>query len=272
MAKKKNISIILWVVSILLMLFIGVYQRRTGPTYPIKDTETFGQTTVQYRFDRSSLTGKPLEVKILVKGPVENAILMSRLYKADENWSETGMKRSGNEFSGFIKDLPAAGKMEYIVKLVVDGKSYFLNDGKAAVIRFRGDVPAIFMIPHILLMFLAILFGVRTGLEALRKEGNYGWMVTATLIIVVLGGLVFGPIIQKYAFGKLWTGFPFGYDLTDNKTLLSILLWVMAFFMRKKSRYWVVAAALLMLVVYFIPHSVLGSELDPKTGLLKTKL
>jgi hypothetical protein len=270
--KKKNISINLWVVSILLMLFIGMYQKRTGPSYPIKKKETFGQTAVQYEFSRSSLTGTPQEVKILVNGPSDSAFLMSRLYKADEEWSEVEMKRSGNEFSSFIKDLPAAGKMEYIVKLVVGGKNYFLNGGKAAVIRFRGDVPAFFMIPHIFLMFLAILFGARTGMEAIRKEGNYNWMVVVTLIIVILGGFVFGPIIQKYAFGQLWTGFPFGYDLTDNKILLSIIFWLAAFFLKKKSKYWVFAAAILMIVIYLIPHSVLGSELDLKTGLIKTGL
>jgi hypothetical protein len=119
-------------------------------------------------------------------------------------------------------------------------------------------------------MFLAILFGARTGMEAMKKDSDCGWMVTATLIIVVLGGLVFGPIIQRYAFGKLWTGIPFGFDLTDNKTLLSIIFWIAAFFLKKKSKYWVVAAAVLMIIVYLIPHSMLGSELDPKTGLIKT--
>jgi hypothetical protein len=270
--KKKNISIILWIVSILLMLFIGMYQRRTGPSYPIKRTEAFGSTTVKYKFSRSSLTGKPLEVKVLVNGPSDSAFLMSRLYKTDEEWSVVEMKRSGNEFSGWIRGLLPAGKMEYIVKLVVGGKSYFLNSGKTTVIRFRGDVPAVFMIPHIVFMFLAFLFGARTGMEAIRKEGNYNWMVVVTLVIVILGGFVFGPIIQKYAFGQPWTGFPFGYDLTDNKILLSIIFWVAAFFLKKKSKYWVFAAAILMMGIYLIPHSMLGSELDLKTGLIKTGL
>jgi len=32
--------------------------------------------------------------------------------------------------------------------------------------------------------------------------------------------------VQHYAFGQLWTGVPFGWDLTDNKTLLAALAWV----------------------------------------------
>ena len=34
--------------------------------------------------------------------------------------------------------------------------------------------------------------------------------------------------VQKAAFGAYWTGFPFGYDLTDNKTVLMWLAWVLA--------------------------------------------
>jgi hypothetical protein len=258
--------------SILLMLLVGIYQRRTGPSYPIKKMEKFGGTSVHYEFTRSSLADKPLSVKIILDGSSEKAILISRLYKSGEKWSEINMTRSGSEFSGWIRGLPPAGKMEYIVKIIVNKKEYFLNDGKAAVVRFRGDVPAIFMIPHIVFMFLAILFGARTGMEAIRKDGNYNWMVVVTLVIVILGGFVFGPIIQKYAFGKLWTGFPFGLDLTDSKTLLSIICWIAAFFLKKKSKYWVLAAAILMIGIYLIPHSVLGSELDLKTGLIKTGL
>jgi hypothetical protein len=269
---KKWISLILWILSFIIMLLVLFYQRTTGPTNPIKGTETFDSTYIKYRFIRSSISQKPLPVKITADGPIEDAILMSRIYKSGEKWSEKRMIKTGNLYSSEITGMPSAGKVEYAVSVIINGKKYLLNNGKAAVARFRGDVPGIIVIPHILLMFLAILFGTRTGMEAARKDGNYGWMVAATLIIVILGGLVFGPLMQKYAFGKFWTGFPFGYDLTDNKMLLSIFFWVAAFFLRKKSKYWVIAAAILMIAVYLIPHSVLGSELDPKTGLLKTKL
>jgi hypothetical protein len=291
--KRKGFSLVLWTLSILLMLFVSIYQRRTGPSYPIKKIEKFGETSVQYEFNRSSLADKSLQVKVIFNGTSENAFIMFRVYKSGEKWSEVKMNRLGSEFSGWIQylstatypvplyrlgsefsgwiqGLPPAGKVEYLVKIIVNGEEHFLNNGRAAVARFRGDVPAIYMIPHIVLMFLAILFGARTGMEALRKDGDYSWMVIATLIIVILGGLVFGPIIQNYAFGKFWTGVPFGFDLTDNKTLLSIIFWIAAFCLKKKSKYWVVAAAALMIIIYFIPHSVLGSELDPKTGLIKT--
>jgi ABC-type transport system involved in cytochrome c biogenesis permease subunit len=77
--------------------------------------------------------------------------------------------------------------------------------------------------------------------------------------------LVLGPVIQKYAFGAYWTGWPFGHDLTDNKSLVAFIFWIIALvaLIRNRSRrLWPVIAAFVMLVVFLIPHSVLGSELD----------
>ena len=87
----------------------------------------------------------------------------------------------------------------------------------------------------------------------------------ATIFSFLLGGLILGPIIQLYAFGALWTGWPFGHDLTDNKTLASFILWIIAVWRLRKNpnaRGWVLVASLGLLAVYLIPHSVLGSEID----------
>jgi hypothetical protein len=80
--------------------------------------------------------------------------------------------------------------------------------------------------------------------------------------------MVLGPIVQYYAFGDLWTGIPFGWDLTDNKTLIALLFWILAVIMnRKKERpLYTALAAFVLLLVYSIPHSLFGSELDYTSG------
>jgi len=161
--------------------------------------------------------------------------------------------------------------VEYTVRVVVDGKSVLVNKGTSVVARFKGAVPVVILIIHVILMFFSILFALRTGIEVLRKEGNYDWMVNWTLGITFAGGMILGPIVQKYAFGDYWTGFPFGYDLTDNKVLIAVIFWVLAFFLKKKSKWWVVVATIVMIITYFIPHSALGSELDYTTGKMKNK-
>ena len=77
-------------------------------------------------------------------------------------------------------------------------------------------------------------------------------------------------MVQKHAFGAYWTGWPFAYDLTDNKTLIMWIVWVAAAAVLWKrpaprdraGRMAIVAAAGIMLAVYLIPHSLRGSELD----------
>ncbi len=80
--------------------------------------------------------------------------------------------------------------------------------------------------------------------------------------------MILGPLVQKYAFGELWTGVPFGWDLTDNKTLIAFIFWILAVVMnRKKERpLYTALAAVVLLLVYSIPHSMFGSELDYATG------
>ena len=83
--------------------------------------------------------------------------------------------------------------------------------------------------------------------------------------LLILGGFILGPLVQKYAFGVLWSGFPFGGDLTDNKTLVALAFWTAALLAGRKgrpARGWVLAASVVHLVIYLIPHSLLGSEYD----------
>ena len=119
-------------------------------------------------------------------------------------------------------------------------------------------------------MFLALLIGVRTALGAVVRPVGLKKLAWTTLTLMTVGGMILGPIVQKYAFGAYWTGWPFGYDLTDNKTLIMWLAWVVvAIVMAKRAsardavaRGAVLVAAIVMMTVYLIPHSLRGSELD----------
>jgi len=92
------------------------------------------------------------------------------------------------------------------------------------------------------------------------------------IIFIFFGGLVFGPIVQKFAFDHYWTGFPMGSDLTDNKTLIMFVVWVVAVIANWKKEYrWVtLAASVVTIVVYLIPHSMRGSEFNYETGEIGT--
>ena len=117
-------------------------------------------------------------------------------------------------------------------------------------------------------MFVAMLFSTLAGLMAVIKFPLYKKYGVLTLILFAIGGMVLGPIVQYYAFGDFWTGIPFGWDLTDNKTLIALIFWIVAVIMnRKKERpLYTVLAALILLLVFSIPHSLFGSQLNYSTG------
>jgi hypothetical protein len=119
--------------------------------------------------------------------------------------------------------------------------------------------------PHILAMFVAMLLSVRAGLEFFSKEPKLKTLTYWTLGVLFVGGFILGPLMQYYSFNAWWTGWPFGNDLTDNKTALAFVAWLVAALALKRTKNpkrWALAASVIMLLVYLVPHSVLGSELD----------
>lgn len=268
--KKSNVSVLFWIVAFCLTVVIAVFQRVTGPTWPVRGKATFNNVAVEYRFLRSHTANTPLAVRVIARHEGLNLRLNYRRFRSNDPWHETRMRRDGNGYLAFIPGQPPAGKIEYQV--------YFGNAAESKpllpstiVARFKGRVPAVWLILHILFMMSAILLCARTGLECLRPDPRLSRLVGATLVAVILGGLVFGPLVQYFAFGDLWTGFPMGTDLTDNKTLVMFLFWLAAFFLYRRSRWWVFAAAVLTLAVTLIPHSVWGSELDYEGGGMRNK-
>ena len=89
----------------------------------------------------------------------------------------------------------------------------------------------------------------------------------------MIGGLLLGPLVQKFAFDAYWTGWPFGHDLTDNKTLVAFLAWLPATVLaltRRRIGLAVAAGWIVMMGVFLIPHSYRGSEMDWSAGEIKT--
>ncbi len=261
-------TFLIWFSAILLTIGSIVFQRLTGPTYPISGKADFNNSKIQYSFLRSHSTSNDCAVKIKVDNPQIRAKLKWKRYKLNEDWNVVDMKYENGYLIAFLPAQPSAGKLEYKIKIYNDTDELILSEGKNVIIRFKDDVPSYALIPHIIFIFLAMLFSTRTGLEYFNKK-DYKKFLYTTLIFFILGGFIFGPIVQKFAFGAYWTGIPFGYDLTDNKTLVAFLFWLIPFFNRnnpERLSKLVLLAAVVTLIVFLIPHSLFGSELDYTTN------
>jgi len=263
------LGVLLWLLAVALMLGTVVYQRRTGPTHPLRGTVETVAGPRDYRLVRSENTGVDAEVRVPDPGIEWVGTLHWRRYRTNDPYRASEMRREEFDLVAELPTQPPAGKLEYYVALAGPGGEQLAPPDRTAVIRFKGAVPAAALVPHVLLMFVAVLLGIRTLLEALVGRRGIRWMSWATLACVGAGGMVMGPVVQKYAFGAAWTGVPFGWDLTDNKTLLMFLWWIAATWvigirrpLSARSRWAAATAAAAMLAVYLVPHSMYGSELD----------
>ena len=257
-----------WFLAILITFAAIIYQRKTGPTYDKKVEVNIDNETFKFKLIRSHGGETDCKIDLLVPNQQVNGVIEYRSFPTNNNWINIEMDRQNDNLSGSLPHLPPAGKYEYKVTLEKNGQQFSLNEGQPVVIRFKGDVPGSVLIPHIFLMFFAMLLGNLAGIMAVFKYRKFRFFTNITLIALFVGGLILGPWVQLYAFGEAWAGVPFAWDLTDNKTLVAFIFWLIAFFAnRKKERpVYTIIASIVMLIVYSIPHSMYGSQLDPETG------
>ncbi len=267
---NRTRTILLWTAAVVLTLAAVVYQRMIGPTRPVRGSVVVAEEQVRYQLNRSHGGSEDHQVVLELPSDTFEGRLFFKRYPTNDGWTEQAMVRDGTELTGTLPHQAPGGKVLYYI--TVRGTSgpalvpVTVPAAEPVVLRFRGGVPAWALIPHVLLMFLAMLWSNRAGLEGLIRSGDPRKQTLWALILMVLGGLVFGPLVQWYAFGAFWTGFPVGHDLTDNKTLIAAAAWLLAFALgrrhQRQARWYAVGAAVVTLIIFGIPHSVLGTELD----------
>jgi hypothetical protein len=260
----------LWIAAFLLMAGAAVWQRLTGPTHPKRAAVSLDGQDVRFRLLRSATTGEPFLVSVPAPEGASGLVRWRR-FPTSEPFQDLAMRREGGALAALLPSQPPAGKLEYAL-LLRDrgGREVAVPAGGPLVMRFKGDVPPGVLVPHVVAMFLGMMIGLRAALAAAlgRPEARrYAWV---TVALIGIGGLVLGPIVQKHAFGAYWTGWPWGEDLTDNKTLFMWLAWVaaVAVLSRRRdpgdrlARAAVAVAAAATIAVYVVPHSLRGSQLD----------
>jgi hypothetical protein len=268
----KRREVVLWIVALVLMVGAAGYQRHTGPSYPAGGDFVVAGQSYRYRLVRNELTSRDARVPVPDPGTGVTGTLRYRRYRTDDDFAAVALVAEDGELVGMLPAQPAAGKLEYFLTLDTPAGTVRVPDVSYGnvIIRFKDNVPLYILLPHIFMMFTAMLLGVRAGLAAIFSPGAMRRLAWTSLAVMTLGGLVLGPIAQEYAFGAYWTGFPFDYDLTDNKVLIMWLVWVIACAViglkprkrERRARLVVAMAALVMVVVYVIPHSARGTELD----------
>lgn len=270
----KN-KFVIWTVAILLTIFASVYQKMVGPTHPDRMNTELNGTEYSYKLRRSNDGEHKALISLEIADKDVNAKIYYKSYPVIEGEEYTAIDfvRDGDFINAELPHQSAAGKLMYYIEFVTESGSVFVKQNAPIVLRYRDPVPDFVLLPHILFIFMAMLFSNVAGIKALTKSADYKTFGMYTLIAMIIGGFIFGPIMQKYAFGEFWTGIPFGFDLTDNKTLIALIAWIFAVWSgrrKENSRKEFIIAAVVTIAVFLIPHSVLGSELDRDSGSVVT--
>ncbi len=255
-------------IAFLITISAAYYQRMTGPSHPLDIEKTWTGISITGELSRSHDGETDQPVEIIVPDTSVAAVIIYRRYKTKDEWVGMKMTREGEKLHASLPNQPPAGKLEYFIQIKIGGDYMVIPSDRMVVTRFTGSVPGIVLMPHIIIMFLAMFLSSWAGLEALFKNEKMYALTYWTAASLFIGGMVLGPIVQKFAFGEFWTGIPWGFDLTDNKTLLAMILWAIAAwasYKKKSARLWIVAATTILLIIYSIPHSTMGSELNYQT-------
>ena len=139
------------------------------------------------------------------------------------------------------------------------------------VMRFKGDVPAGVLVPHVVAMFFGMMIGVRAALAAAfaRPEARrYAWV---TVVLLGIGGPRPRADRPEVRLRRLLDGLalrrgPHGQQ--DARHVAGLGRWPSSCWAGAATRPTagpagtVAAAAAVMLAVYLVPHSLRGSQLD----------
>jgi hypothetical protein len=264
-------SVLLWTLAIVLTMASAVYQRMTGPTYPVRFKGDLGGAQVAGKLLRTQTVGDDLPVTVRVQGTGDVAgVVTWRRFPTQDAWQEIPLRRHGDTL---MAALPAqakmASKIEYHVRLTGGGQALRVPAQEAAIARFKGAIPMPVLLVHILVMFLGMAWSLRAGFEALGRGPNLPRLAVTTLVILAIGGLILGPLLQKFAFGVFWAGWPLGEDLTDNKLAVAVLAWALAVWRLRRGtrgRGWAIGAMVVTFIIFMIPHSRHGSTLNYESG------
>ena len=227
-------SIVFWTIAVIITIASAIFQRVTGPTYQLSGSVMFEGKKIDYKLDRSHSSSSNYKIEIKTGDTqIKGVVKWRKNYREREPFIDVEMK-SGQVLTAEIPAQAPLEKIQYMVELHKDSSSVTIPADKPVIVRFKGDVPLWVLIPHIFAMFFAMMLSTRTALESADNLKKIEKLAYWTVVFLFIGGFLLGFMMNHFAFGQMWGGFPIGNDITDNKTLIAFIGWVLAYYMIKK--------------------------------------
>jgi len=181
-----------WVAAVVVTVAAAVYQRTSGPTYPLRGSVSLGGQDISLRLTRTHPGPGDQPVILAVPDASVEGQVAWRRYPANDAWQPMPLVRRGAELTAALPHQPVAGKLEYQVRLQRGDERAVFPD-RPAITRFRNEVPAAVLIPHVFAMFLAMLFSTAAGLSALGRWPQARREAYICMALLLVGGFALGP-------------------------------------------------------------------------------
>lgn len=135
-------------------------------------------------------------------------------------------------------------------------------------VRFEGKASFILLLFHIVLMiaaFFLLIHALYYALNYLATEERGEAIVRSVnlgIITFFITGFPIGWVIEKQVLGNYWEGIPFGWDITDSKTLIILVIWLIVIWLKTKNKMsirtyakWVIINTIITIMLFLLPHS-----------------
>ena len=277
------------IIALILTLVLASVSRRLSERKPeLKVIENEGikveHTTVVEKIGGGNVD---IYAKISTPEPFENYQINLVYRISSGNFISLPMqpqKENPGSFTGIIPSQPMRTKVYYYISIMDSEKNELtLPDGVNRLnlpfmIKFKGKVTPAVLIAHIIAMFAGIFFvfmvlfydfDLLRGKDVLQDVGNLSLLAT---FFIFLGGMPLGWWVTYQTLGVLWEGIPIGWDITDSKTLIIFLYWLILLYLMKGTIFkknsklnamgakpvgiFVLMGVILTLLLYLIPHSI----------------
>ena len=195
-----------------------------------------------FRAEHRSVTeqvgpGRP-DLSIYVEGERALEPVVRYRLKSEEDYHNVQMTiEGGGTWRAVLPEYEKGTKIYYAIELREEDERIAripAESGSSLFIKYKGKVSPVVLTLHIIFMFAAFYFmvqgfwsalGILSGRDWKSEAVGYGrWVLLSSFV----GGWPLGFILNYQAFGVIWEGFPFGYDITDNKTQIMFVFWLVS--------------------------------------------
>ena len=238
-----------------------VYQRVTTPSYPLDVERIHEGRTIRASLGRSHFGAEDQRIVIEGTPPEWEGELLWRNVAEGGAYQHAPLRNLGAMTIASIPNQPRGQRVEYRIEFVIDEGLLRIPRLGTVITRFKGETPSWVVVGHVLLIYCALLFGTRAGLDAVNLGARGPFYAKLSLLSFILGGFLFGPLLKWYAYGRLWGGPPLGADSTDMKTLALVVAWTLPVVFRsigRPARPWILLASLLGILAFLMPHTMLS--------------